>query len=804
MAHLIEGDEAFGQPGRDPSWSRANKNGVGTAYSTSSRVWFTLQSGRVTEIYWPTLGMPQIRDWQLAIGDGKSFTEDERSLGLKVERMERCLGYLTEGRGPLAAKGDGYTLTQEILTDSYLPCVLKHIKVEASPERLRELRLYTLCAPHLDGGGWENNAYLAEAVGRRILVAERNGSWVAVGATVPFSRTSCGYAGVSDGATDLREHHELTWSFAKAPAGNVTLTGEIELGESSELTLGLAFGRNLNNAVTNLLNALSRPWEAQRERFVRHWRDGKRSRLPLQEHSFDGGALYEASLCLLLAHEDKAYPGAFVASLSIPWGDINSEDRPGGYHLVWVRDLFIAATGLLAAGDKETPMRSLIYLAASQSPDGSFPQSFRLEGEPLRTKIQLDQVAFPIILAYRLQMEDALGCFDPYPVVRKAVAYLIGYGPATEQERWEENSGYSPSTTAVVIASMICGAILARRAGDEATALAAEGYADFLECHLEDWMVTRTSQLVPGIERHYVRITPGNKGDAPPCCGPDGLKLTLTSQPPEGPYEYPASDIVDAGFLELVRWGIRSPHDPIIVDSVKVVDALLKVETPYGPCWKRYNHDGYGQRPDGSAFKDWGQGRPWPLLIGERGAYEVAAGRDISALIKTMEGLAGPTHCLPEQVWDGEDMPELELVAGGPTGSACPLLWPHSQYLKLLRFSHEGQVLDRIPELVERYQGERKCRRPIEIWGEAYPAASAQSGRPLRIQVSRPYRLRWSTDGWATEHQSECLQTSLGFHYVELLLESGPLLFKLFWLDEQAWDDQEHRVDVVTSKTKAS
>ena len=157
--------------------------------------------------------------------------------------------------------------------------------------------------------------------------------------------------------------------------------------------------------------------------------------------------------------------------------------------------------------------------------------------------------------------------------------------------------------------------------------------------------------------------------------------------------------------------------------------------------------------------------------------------------------MAGPTGCLPEQVWDGQDLPDLDLFAGRPTGSACPLLWPPSQYLKLLRFSHEGRVLDSIPELVQRYQGPGK-RRPIEIWAEAYPTSRVRPGRILRIQMQRAYRLRWTTDGWSTEHHSDSLQTAMGFNYVELPLESGPLRFRFFWLDQDRWDDQEHCVEV--------
>ena len=182
--------------------------------------------------------------------------------------------------------------------------------------------------------------------------------------------------------------------------------------------------------------------------------------------------------------------------------------------------------------------------------------------------------------------------------------------------------------------------------GDKATAEFVRTYADFLESHVEKWTVTNEGSLVPGIRRHYIRINPasselGAKGDE----DPDRGILSLANQKPGDRSQYPANQIVDAGFLELVRFGIRRPGDPLIEDSLKVVDAVLKVDTPYGPCWKRYNHDGYGQHADGKSFHGWGVGHAWPLLMLERATYELAAGRDISAFLKAAEGFSTGVPC---------------------------------------------------------------------------------------------------------------------------------------------------------------
>jgi glucoamylase len=260
-----------------------------------------------------------------------------------------------------------------------------------------------------------------------------------------------------------------------------------------------------------------------------------------------------------------------------------------------------------------------------------------------------------VLLAWKLWKHGALGNFDPYQMIRRACGFLVREGPVTAQDRWEEASGYSPSTLAVHIAALICAAEFFEDRGDHGTADFARNYADFLESHIEQWTVTTQGTLLPGVSRHYIRINPVASvdcADEDPNCG----VLTLQNQAPGARYQFPAKEIVDAGFLELVRYGIRSAEDPIIEDSVKVIDAVLKVETPYGPCWRRYNRDGYGQRDDGTSYDGWGTGRAWPLLTGERGHYEIAAGRDPGPYLRALENAQG-IGLIPEQIWDSPDIP---------------------------------------------------------------------------------------------------------------------------------------------------
>ena len=437
MVEFSKNQEAFGKPGIEPRWTRSNKDGVGTAYSADSKLWFTIWRGIVTEVYYPTVDTPQIRDMELLITDGKSFFhEEKRHLKSKVEHISlHSLGYTITNSEPNGM----YKIRKQVITNPHLPCLLQNIHVECEKDVLERIQLFVLCAPHLEGGGRGNNAYVIEVAGRDILVAEKGGTWLALSASVPFKRMSCGYVGYSDGWTDLSGNFQMDYQFGRATDGNVALTGELNLDGSSDFVLGLAFGNSLHNAVTTLLQSLGDPFEEHKRRFVEQWDRAYTKIHPLERFSAEHGSnLYQGSYSLLLAHEDKSYPGAIIASLTIPWGAAASDEDRGGYHLVWTRDMVSTATALLAAGNTETPLRALIYLAASQQEDGGFAQNFWIDGEPYWKGIQLDEAAFPIILAWRLNKANALQDFDPYPTVIRGAGYLIRNGPATQEDRWEE------------------------------------------------------------------------------------------------------------------------------------------------------------------------------------------------------------------------------------------------------------------------------------------------------------------------------------------------------------------------------
>ncbi|HUZ96761.1 MAG TPA: glycoside hydrolase family 15 protein, partial [Edaphobacter sp.] len=504
----------------------------------------------------------------------------------------------------------------------------------------------------------------------------------------------------------------------------------------------------------------------------------------------------DSSYNLLLTHEDKLYQGAFIASLTIPWGEArNDKQGKGGYHLVWTRDMVESAMGLLAADDTHAPLRALIYLAARQEEDGSFPQNFWVNGNAFWKGMQLDEVAFPVLLAWRLHQLQLLGRFNPRVMVNRAVAFLLHSGPVTGEERWEEGSGYSPSTLAVIISAFVCAASFARAEQDNGTAAFLESYADFLRSHLEEWTVTTEGSLVAGSPRHFVRLNPAKPGAVANPGSVNKAELYLTSQRPGAPQSYPARDVVDAGFLQLVRYGILSADDPLIVESLKVVDAILKADFPSGPCWHRYNHDGYGQQPGGGPYTSWGQGRVWPLLTGERGHCELAAGRDCSSFLHAMEQFSNATCLLPEQIWDEADIPEAQLRRGGPTGSANPLVWAHSEYVRLLRSCDDGKVFDEISEVAARYRV-GKTGSTVEFWLPKHPIRQASKGHTLRICTPDPFRLRWTVDSWKSWRDSESQATGIGGEYFDILPDDfqSQLDFTFFWPDRGQWEDRNHQV----------
>jgi len=681
---------APGWPGIEPRWTSSAKSGVGTALGTAGRVWFTLSHGILNEVYYPRMDQACVRDLGLLVSDGVSFFSEEKRDARHevVAPIGGVPAFILDNTCP---KGR-YRIRKEVVADPKRDVILQRIHFDA-PEGHR---LFALLAPHLGNRGDHNTAWVGEYKGMPMLFAERDGVALALACSSGWSARSVGFVGTSDGWQDVSQHFELRWSYQRAENGNVALAGEIDLsGTEGTFVLALGFGRTANEAGHRVKASLQQqgfdePWG----RYSEDWSSWQRTLLPLDE----GNPLYRTSTAVLRTHESRSFPGGIIASLSVPWGFSKGDDDLGGYHLVWPRDLVESAGGLLAAGAGDDMLRILDYLATTQEAEGRWPQNMWLDGTPYWGGTQNDEAAFPILLvdlARREGVLDDAALAQLWPMVRKAACFLARTGPVTPQDRWEEDAGYSPFTLAVEIAALLCAAELAE--GPE-PALAEElrATADVWNANIERWTYVMGTDLAHqvGVQGYYVRIAP-----------PGGACELPIKNRPQGEAVQSAAQTVSPDALALVRFGLRAADDPRILDTVKVIDAVLRVQTPVGPAWRRYNGDGYGEHEDGAPFDGTGVGRPWPLLTAERAHYEIAAGNldAARALMRTLEAFASEGGLLPEQVWDGDALPDRELFRGRPSGSAMPLVWAHAEYVKLCRSLADRRVFDTPPQTVARY-----------------------------------------------------------------------------------------------------
>jgi glucoamylase len=678
-ARLLAAADAPGAPGERPTWTNANKQGVGTSASAGSRVWFTLGQGALNEIYYPTVDTANTRLVELVVTDGLGLFERE-TLGAE-HRVEIPDPHALVFRQVNTSRSGSFRIEKTTFTDPLRDVVL--VRVRFVPQTERPLRLFLLADPALRNSGMGDAAW---AEGGALLASE-SGVAMALVASTGFGATTSGYLGTSDGLAELRRgaplpHHE------RASSGNVAQLAEIRLPERGEasFTLAIGFGPTPDEALRQARASLATPVGDIQEAYARGWREylaGLRMSKPPHAD------LYAMAAMQLKAHEDKTHSGAMIASLTKPWGDDvdASGGDGGGYHLVWSRDLYHVATAFLALGDRAAAERALDYLfRVQQREDGSFPQNSWLDGRPFWPSVQLDEVAYPLVLALELGRADAETWRRH---ARPAAEYILRHGPRTPQERWEEEEGYSPASIAAQIAGLVAAAELARRNGDADAAGRYQAAAREWAALVKEWTVTRTG---PHSSRPYfLRITAEGRPDS-------GAPLELNN----GAGTHDERAVVDAGFLELVRFGILPPDDPEVVESLRVIDRVLRVETPNGPTFYRYNHDGYGEKPDGRGWDGVGVGRLWAFLAGERGEYELAAGRDARAWLDALAGFANEGRLLPEQVWDRAESPRPHLVFGEGTGSATPLAWTCAQFIRLVRAVEDGKLLG-TPETVRRF-----------------------------------------------------------------------------------------------------
>ncbi len=694
----------------------------------------------------------------LIVTDGRGFfSEEKRDARSAQEWIEpgvpayRLVNTCLQGR---------YRIEKEILTDPHRDVVLQKTRFVPVIGSLPDYRVYVLLAPHLSNHGWDNTAWVGEYKGVPTLFAERDGTALAVACTPAWTRGSAGFVGFSDGWQDLVRHGQMSWTYIRAANGNVALTGEVDLtANDGTFVVALAFGGTAFEAGHRARRSLFGGFEHAHTTYVAEWRawqDGA-SACTTGAGATTVRVRGRSRTAVLRCHEEKAFPGGLIASLSIPWGAEKSEEDLGGYHLVWPRDLVEAAGGLIAVGAHEDALRVLQYLRTTQEADGSWPQNMWVDGRPYWHGVQLDEAAFPILLVDLIRRERAgniASVTSFWPMVRRAARFIVRNGPATEQDRWEEDAGLAPFTLAVEIAALLAAADLAAECGEPLSASYLKETADAWNDCIDPCLYVTGTALARhvGVDGYYVRISPPETADA---AAPAGGIVTIKNRPGGQAY-LPAWEIISPDALALVRFGLRAPDDPKILNTLRVIDALLKVDTPSGPVWRRYNEDGYGEQEDGSAFDGTGVGRPWPLLAGERAHYELAAGRTDEArrLLRTVEACASDGGLLPEQTWDAPDIPQRELYFGRPSGSAMPLVWAHAEHLKLRRSLAEGRVFDLPPQTTKRYVIDRTGSR-VAFWRFNHRVRTIPGGRGLRCAETLVASLvHWSTDGWRTVHDA--------------------------------------------------
>ncbi len=727
---------ASGGPGSTPYWNEdGGVQGFATALSSSSKVWYTLADGALQNVYYPETDEPDTYGLQYYVTDGSSFTDSETGNTSHAISLADPTS-LTWTQTNTATSGK-YTITKTYVADPSRSVIL--VDTTFTNNTTTPLHLYADYQPYLANQGDGNTGSTDSGSGD--LVAENGSVASAMTASTGFTTASTGYVGTStSGAAQLTSGHSLTTAYTGVSAsGHIDQTAEIPVNASgsTSFTLALAFDSTEAAAVTDAAASLSTGFSATESAYEAGW------------HAWVGGLdappasvasspsllqQYDISLMEVKADEDKTYVGAFVAAPSNPWGGSVSAASAGahGYHLVWTRDEYEMATSLMSAGDTADARDALSYLLTYEvTASGYVKQNTWLNGDEEWGGQQLDEVADPIILAYQLGVTDP----TTWATLKEEAGYLVSNGPVTGEERWEEIGGYSPSTIAAEIAGLVCASAIATDNGDTTDAATYLSTAKTWAADIDGWTYTTTGSYGNG--DYFLRVTQDGNPNS-------GATISLAN----GGGTYDDRDVTDAGFLELVRLGIKSASATDITNSVTAVDDTLKVNTPEGPIWHRYNHDGYGETSTGADYTGSGVGNPWPVLTGERGEYDVALGdtTDAQAMLATMQGAADPGGQITEQVWGSSTpAPVGGFTLGQGDNSSTPLMWAMGQYVRLANDISHGSDLD-TPSIVCQTFGTCQAVKPstptgLTVTGTTPTTASlswsASSNSPTGYQILR-------------------------------------------------------------------
>ncbi len=755
-------------PGALSHFDLSRKDCLGTARNKTSKVWFTIANGVLSDVYYPTADNTNVETMQYIVTDGSTFTDlQTRDTTYTVKLLSNSSQAL-DCEVTTTAKSGKYSIITDYLTDTNRNTLVMKVQFIPLVGNLSNYKLYVRYDPSINGngGGGSGNGggdsgTIDTSTGHNIPIAfdtlttsnafNRDYAvpvYSALDASTPFTQVSNGFAGQpSDGLTQLDSSHALTAIYNEATNGNLVQTAQANISKGGMFTLALGFGTKQADAVTAAEGSLATLFSQLQKRYEAGWNayDNGLIAPPTNFKGVPGNkwlqlvAEYYLSANVVKASEDKTYPGAIVASLSSPWGQAISAGDPnnlffGSYREVFARDVYEAWTGLVLDGDLTTAGDVVNFLFnKQQQADGSMPRNSLLNGKtaPDSFGTQLDEASYPIIMAYQLGMTDN-SLYQNH--IKPAANFVISHGPSFGSERWEEQGGYSPSTISAEIAGLVAAADIAEINGDTQSAQIWHGVADDWQRSVEGWTVTTNGSLAS--HPYFIRLS--KTGDP---------NAAISYNVGNGGPTLDQRTVIDAGFLELVRLGLKPADDPAVMESLPVVDATIKTNTPSGAGWHRYNGDGYGDgASDGHPWAPTGKGTGhlWPLLTEERGEYALGTSDVATAitLLTTMRNFGSGVGLIPEQDWELPDLapspygtdPTVASIGfqnGHPAGSAAPLTWSAGVYVRLLRDLVTNKLLEQPANTYKRYVAHQQGQTSLSV--TAPPDQSAVNGSPVTV-----------------------------------------------------------------------
>jgi glucoamylase len=729
---------APGWPGALAHFDLARKDCLGTARNATSKVWYTVANGVLSDVYYPTVDNTNVETLQYIVTDGATFT-DLQSRDMTSTAVALDAGGMT-CRVTSTADSGKYRLVTDYITDSSRNAVVMSTKLQTIVGTGYQLFVRIDPTVNGNGGGGAGNggpdwAVTDTSTGHPVAVAydtvtttqAANRDYaepVFVALDGPITQMSNGFAGsTSDGLTQLDATYALGTVYDSASNGNVVQVAQLlvgdDTGDGGKVELALGFGATQEEAVSAAEGSLAANFQQLRKAYEAEWAaydsalNAPPSKLPgiKNPRMKELVATYYLSANVMKASEDKTFPGAIVASLASPWGQAISAGDPnntyfGSYREVFARDLYEAWTGLMADGDFATAQDATLFLFEQQQlPDGSMPRNSLINGKPAPDSfgVQLDETSYPILMAAQLGLTDATLYADH---IKPAADFVAAHGPSFGVERWEEQSGYSPSTIAAEIAGLLAAADLADANNDAVSARVWRGVADDYQRSIKGWAVTTNGPEAP--YPYFIRLS--KTGDP---------NAAISYNVGNGGPTLDQRSVIDAGFLELTRLGILAATDADVTQSLPVVDGTIKSDTVSGPGWHRYNGDGYGDRSsDGRPWAPSGQGtgHVWPVLSAER-AEQALQTSDAAGAVSLLDGMAmfaSGVGLIPEQDWEFPDLAaspygtdptvaSIGFVNGKPAGSAAPLTWSAGAFVRLFADIAAGQLLDQPANTVARY-----------------------------------------------------------------------------------------------------